>query len=222
MNWSDNIQVFNEDCMEVMKRYPDNYFDLAVVDPPYGIGASDYKRGGTQYGKAKCKSYAPKEWDNSPPPPEYFNELFRVSRDQIIWGANHFLGKNSSCFLVWDKLNGVGSGYADAELAYTSFKKAVRVFRFRWAGMLQHDMKNKEVRMHPTQKPVALYAWIYHNYAKPDFKILDTHGGSFSSAIAWHRYSKGQGEFVGVELDQEYYDAAYKRFKEQTAQLTLL
>lgn len=220
MNWSDNIQVFNEDCMEVMKRYPDNYFDLAVVDPPYGIGEFGVKNN-TRGGLSKPKDYGSKEWDNSPPSKDYIKDLGRVSKNQIIWGANHFLNKTSSCWLVWDKQNG-NNDFADCELAWTSFNTAVRKFTFRWAGMMQGDMKNKEIRIHLTQKPVALYAWIFHNYAKPDFKILDTHGGSFSSAIAWHRYSKGQGEFIGAELDKEYYDAAHKRFKEQTAQLTLL
>lgn len=218
MEWSDNIKVFNCDFREVIAKHSDNYFDLLVVDPPYGIGESG-QTNKTRSCLAYAKDYGNKKWDDKPLSQEQLTELFRVSKNQIFWGANHYLGKTSPCFLVWDKQNGNNS-FADCEIAYTSFKSAVRKFTFRWQGMLQGDMKNKEQRIHPTQKPVALYAWIFQNYAQPHFKILDTHGGSFSSAIAWHRYSKGKGEFVGVELDKEYYEAAYKRFKQQTSQLS--
>ena len=148
--------TFNEDCMTVMSRYPNKYFDLAVVDPPYGIGED----GKSNHSRGKCakpKLYTPKEWDSTPPDRDYFTELFRVSKNQIIWGANHFISRlpyDSSCWLVWDKLNG-DNDFADCELAWTSFKSAVRKYEFRWAGMLQGDMKNKENRIHPTQNPIV-------------------------------------------------------------------
>lgn len=203
--------------MEVMARYPDKYFDLAVVDPPYGIGED----GGSNHSRskiAKSKIYTPKNWDKEPPNKMYFDELIRVSKNQIIWGANHFISRipfDSSCWLVWDKENGEND-FADCELAWTSFKKAVRRYKFRWAGMLQGNMKEKEIRLHPTQKPVALYDWIFKNYASPNDKILDTHLGSGSSRIAAH---KAKIDFVGCELDKEYFDAQEKRFKDFSSQL---
>lgn len=211
--------AYNMDCMEYMKTLPDNAFDLAVVDPPYGIGASDYKRGGTQYGKslAACKVYDAKQWDNDAPSDEYFSELFRVSKNQIIFGANHFISKmpyDSPSWIVWDKQNG-DNGYADCELAWTSFKRAVRKYEFKWQGMLQGNMKNKEVRIHPTQKPVALYAWIYKNYAKQGDKILDTHLGSGSSRIA--AWDAGL-DFVGTEIDEQYFKMEEERFAKHIAQ----
>lgn len=202
-----------------MRSVPDKYFDLAIIDPPYGIGvdgASNHSRGRL----ANAKVYSAKGWDREPPPVAFFDELMRVSKNQIIWGANHFADRfksNSPCWIVWDKDNGE-SDFADCELAYASFKSAVRKFKFTWAGMLQGNMKNKEHRIHPTQKPRALYDWLLHNYAKPEFKILDTHLGSGSSAIAAHYYGV---EFVGCELDKEYYDNAVKRFELQTAQEAL-
>jgi len=210
-------QVFNEDCMEVMARYPDKYFDLAVVDPPYGIG-EDGESNHSRSKIAKAKIYTPKNWDKEPPNKMYFDELIRVSKNQIIWGANHFISRipfDSSCWLVWDKENGEND-FADCELAWTSFKKAVRRYKFRWAGMLQGNMKEKEIRLHPTQKPVALYDWIFKNYASPNDKILDTHLGSGSSRIAAH---KAKLDFVGCELDKEYFDAQEKRFKDFSSQL---
>lgn len=215
-------QAYCMDCMEGMKQFPDQYFDLAVVDPPYGIGASIYSRGGKKGGNAKCKSkeYGIKYWDIEAPPENYFFELKRVSKDQIIFGANHYISRmpfDSSCWIVWDKQNGNNS-YADCELAWTSFKSAVRKFTFRWHGMLQGNMKNKEYRIHPTQKPVALYAWIFKNYAKPGYKILDTHLGSGSSRIA--AYDAGL-DFIGFEIDKEYFDKQEERFATHSAQTSL-
>ncbi len=215
-------EVFNEDCIVGMARYPDGFFDLAIVDPPYGIGASDYKRGGTKHGKsaAACKVYDKKEWDNAVPTENYFDELKRISKNQIIWGANHFIeavNENSSCWIVWDKENG-DNMYADCELAWTSFGSAVRKVKIRWHGMLQHDMKNKEDRIHPTQKPIKLYKWLLKNYANPGDKILDTHMGSQSSRIA--AYNMGF-DYWGWELDKDYFEAGNKRFKEQTRQVQL-
>ena len=210
------IEMHNEDCMKLMKRYKDNHFDLAIVDPPYGIGESG-NTNKTRGKLAKSKDYGNKNWDLSPPKPFYFKELFRVSKNQIIWGANHFLGMTSSCWIVWDKDNGK-THFADWELAFTSFNSAVRKFKFKWQGMLQEDMKNKEKRIHPTQKPVALYKWLLTNYAKEGDKILDTHGGSGSICIACHDLKY---DLVWTELDKEYYEAAKERFENHIAQLQL-
>lgn len=214
--------VENIDCIEFMKQYPNKFFELAIVDPPYGsdniIGGYTSGKGG---GVAKQKQYHQALWTQGKPTENYFAELFRVSQNQIIWGANHFISlmpKDSSCWIVWDKLNGVGSSFADCELAWGSFDKAVRKFVYRWAGMLQGDMKNKEERVHPTQKPVALYKWLLQNYAKPGDKILDTHLGSGSSRIAAHLMGF---DFYSCEIDKDYFEAQEKRFKEQTAQQTL-
>jgi site-specific DNA-methyltransferase (adenine-specific) len=211
-------EVTNEDCMEGMARYTDKYFDLAIVDPPYGIGedGGDKKRGTKSI---KTPIYNKKNWDSEPPKIEYFNQLLRVSKNQIIWGANHFIKNipyNSSCWIVWDKDN--TGDFADAELAYTSFKSAVRIFKFRWNGMLQQNMKDKEQRIHPTQKPVALYKWLLQNYAKQGDKILDTHLGSGSSRIA--AYEMGF-DFTAFELDKEYFEAQEKRYNAHIAQLKL-
>jgi site-specific DNA-methyltransferase (adenine-specific) len=203
-----------------MSRYPDGYFDLAIVDPPYGIGeSSNDNKSRSKLGKSK--DYGSKNWDNSAPNKEYFNELTRCSKNVIIWGANHFIenipNANSSCWIVWNKENG-DNDFADCELAYSSFKTAVRKVDLRWHGMLQHDMKNKEHRIHPTQKPVALYKWILHKYAKPNDKILDTHLGSMSIAIACHDYGF---ELTGCELDPEYYEQGIKRVQNHLLQTKL-
>ncbi len=214
--WQMNI-FKNIDCMELMKEYPDKYFDLAIVDPPYGIGMDGGNIGGNNLGKAK--DYTKKQWDDKAPDKEYFNELIRVSKSQIIWGANHFISKipfDSSCWIVWDKLN--SGNFADCELAYTNFDTAVRKFEFRWNGMLQGDMKNKEIRIHPTQKPVALYKWLLHNYAKQGDKILDTHVGSASSLIACEDMGF---EYVACELDKDYYNLASERLERFKSQLRM-
>lgn len=205
--------------MELMKRYPDKYFDLAIVDPPYGIGEDGAKN--HSRGKAtKATKYTAKNWDKEPPSKQYFSELQRVSKNQIIFGANHFIElipkANSSCWLVWNKLN--TGDFADCELAWTSFNTAVRKFDFMWNGMLQGDMKNKEVRIHPTQKPRRLYEWILLNYAKGGNKILDTHLGSGSIAIACHNLGF---DLTACELDTEYYNNALKRLQQHQAQLQM-
>lgn len=212
-------EVFNTDCIEGLKQYPDNHFELAIVDPPYGINESG-QTNKTRGKIAKSKDYGNKNWDTSSPDKLYFQELIRVSKNQIVWGANHFISKipfDSSCWIVWNKDNGE-TDFADCELAWTSFKSAVRKFDFKWQGMLQGDMKNKENRIHPTQKPVKLYKWLLTNYAKEGDKILDTHLGSGSSRIA--AYDLGF-EFTGFELDEDYFIASEKRFKQHTNQLTL-
>lgn len=215
----DKTRSYNMDCMEFMRDVPDKFYSLALIDPPYGIG-EDGKSNHSRGGLTKPKLYTPKKWDNQSPSKEYFDELIRVSKNQIIWGANHFISKipfDSSCWVVWNKENG-NNDFADAELAWTSFKTAVRMFNFKWAGMFQGDMKNKEHRIHPTQKPVKLYEWLLMNYAKDVDKILDTHGGSQSSRIACFNL----GFYLDIiELDKEYYDAGNKRFEQHKTQLTL-
>jgi len=208
---------YNMDCMDGMRQFPDKFFDLAIVDPPYGIGIDGGIGGGVL---AQKSSFVKKNWDNDAPKKEYFNELFRVSKNQIIWGANHFIeriNKNSSCWIVWDKDNGKNN-FADCELAWTSFKTAVRKFTYRWQGMLQGNMKNKEIRIHPTQKPVALYTWLLNNYAKKGDKILDTHVGSASSLIACHKLGF---QYVGFEIDEDYFKAATERLEAVKSQVSL-
>lgn len=206
--------------MDYLPQFPDKFFDLAIVDPPYGIG-EDGSKNHTRTKLAKSKDYKGYTGnDLKAPDKEYFDELFRVSKNQIIWGANHFISKipyDSKCWVVWDKENGE-SDFADCELAWCSFDSAVRIFRFRWAGMLQGDMKNKEYRIHPNQKPVALYEWLISKYAKQGDKILDTHVGSASSLIACY---KNGFEYVGIEKDPTYYELANRRLEEYKSQMTI-
>lgn len=209
------------DNMELMREFPDKHFDLAIVDPPYGIGEDGSKSisRGTRPND-KWKNPKPKHYstfnDKTPPSPLYFEELARVSRHQIIWGANHFLDnipqpRNASCWLIWDKLNGA-SDFADGEMAWTSTSGAVRIFRHLWNGFQKGE---HEDRIHPTQKPVALYRWLLANYAKPGQKILDTHLGSGSIAIACH-YARLH--LTACELDEDYFAASIARIKRETAQ----
>ena len=213
------IDIILGDCMDIMPKYKDKHFDLAIVDPPYGIGEdglSNHSRGGL----AEPKLYTPKDWDKCSPSKDYFNEVIRVSKNQIIFGANHFISKipyDSSCWIVWDKDN-FGNDFADCELAWTSFDSAVRKYKFRWSGMLQEDMKNKEERIHPTQKPVKLYEWILHKYSESGQNVNDTHLGSGSIAIACHNYDIN---LVGIEIDEEYYNNAKKRVDNLTRQYKL-
>ena len=203
------------DCMDFetgLPSYPDKFFDLAIVDPPYGIGFAGFE---THYGwgRAVAKTTLHKPFfggDKEAAPESYFKELRRVSKNQIVWGANHFISRlplDSSAWIVWDKENGENP-FADCELAWTSFDTAVRKAKFKWQGMLQADMKNKESRIHPTQKPVKLYRWLLENYAKPGQLILDTHVGSASSLIACE--SMGF-DYVGFEIAPDYYAAAKNR-----------
>ena len=206
----DNIKLYNADCMDIMKEYEDNYFDLAVVDPPYGI---NFAKKHTGKGWIERES---KDWDKNAPKKEYFDELFRISKNQIIWGANYYPQYlfHSMGWIFWDK-GQRNFSLADGELAFTSFQKALRVFTFT-RGRMQSEEKNK---WHPTQKPVKLYSWIYTNYAKEGQKILDSHLGSGSNAIAAH-YAK-MGEFVSVELDEDYFKAACDRIYKETRQQDL-
>ena len=213
------MTITNEDNMELMARYEDNHFDLAIVDPPYGIDVTNQSQG-KGGGVAKKIEYKKTDWDKNAPNIEYFKELKRVSKNQIIWGANHFISKipfDSSCWIVWDKDN-AGTDFADCELAWSSFKTSVRKVKWKWSGMLQQNMKNKEQRIHPTQKPVQLYEWLLMNYAEQGQKILDTHLGSGSIAIACHNLGF---DLTACELDKDYYEAAMKRLKQHQAQLTM-
>lgn len=239
------LELHNCDNMELMAKYPDNYFDLAVVDPEYGIGESskNHKSRNTPVRQKNGKllksanpTYQRKKWDNERPKLAYFNELRRISKKQIIWGGNYFadfLPENPGR-LIWDKING-DNDFSDCEIAWTNLFDSTRIVRYMWAGMMQGktagvdilvaavqqgNKKLNEKRIHPTQKPVALYNWIYEKYAKPGFKILYTHLGSGSNAIAAH-YSENVAEFVACELDKDYYTDMLKRVKEQTAQLKL-
>ena len=216
------IQITNEDNMQLMARYEDKHFDLAIVDPPYGINASSVLSGERRKsgkGASLKSAFTKKDWDSKIPYPEYFKELFRVSKNQIIWGANYMVEHlpNSQGWVVWNKDNGT-TNFADCEIAFTSFDSATRMFTFTWNGMLQGDMKNKEVRLHSTQKPVALYKWLLDKYAKPNDKILDTHLGSGSIAIACHDYGF---DLTACELDKEYFDKAMERINNHMAQTKL-
>jgi site-specific DNA-methyltransferase (adenine-specific) len=216
-------RLYNMDCMEAMKEIPDKYFELAIVDPPYGINVGGTIGGGKPFGNSgRGKFIPPKTYkgfdDSQIPDKKYFDELFRVSVNQIIWGGNYFIEHlhNTSCVIVWDKDN--SGNFADCELAWTSFKTAVRKFKFKWNGMLQENMKDKEERQHPTQKPVKLYEWLLTRYAKPGDKILDTHVGSASSLIAC--YNMGF-DYMGFEIDKDYFDAATERINAVKSQIRL-
>lgn len=206
------MKITNEDNMELMARYPDNYFDLAIVDPPYGYGT---KKTGILNFRMEAKE---KEW-NTAPTLEYFTELIRVSKNQIVWGGNYFsclweLG--GRCFIYWHKGNPVPN-FADGELAWTSFDRNAKQFDYRYYGNLEGKTSASD-KFHPTQKPVALYKWLLDKYAKPNDKILDTHLGSGSIAIACHDYGF---DLTACELDKEYFDKAMQRINNHVAQQKL-
>jgi len=211
-----NITLYNMDCMELLKNTEDNYYDLAIVDPPY---MDVFKTDNWVETSAKQKYYKNRQntLTDKKPNEEYFNHLFRVSKNQIVWGGNYFNLPISRGWIFW--LKGLQDNYfSDGELAWTSFDRILKCFDFMWSGMLQRDMKNKEIKIHPTQKPVKLYEWLLQNYAKEGNKILDTHLGSGSIAIACNRLKY---ELTACELDTEYFEASVKRYKEQTAQIQL-
>ena len=203
-------EVYLEDCVTALKRFNDKHFDLAIVDPPYGIDITkqfeNANKVGTKSMFKQTKGIVKKDWDAEIPTAEYFDELKRVSKNQIIWGGNYFLDYlgNTKCMLIWDKMNG-GNNMADAELAWTSFDKAVRMFR------MHHFSSGYETKIHLTQKPTKLYDWILSKFANEGDLILDTHLGSGSSRIAAY---KGGFNFVGFEIDQEYYEKQEKRFND--------
>ena len=221
---SDNLSFYNGDCMELLKQTPDNYYSLALVDPPYGIGFSDYERvsSGIKV-KERYTKNGKKDWDKGIPTAEYFEQLFRVSKNQIIWGGNYFDLPPTQCFIFWYKQNPVPN-FADGELAWTSFKKPAVCIDYRYYGNLQGKTSVTDKKTHPTQKPVQLYEWILNKYANDNDKILDTHLGSGSIAIAIDKAStldKKSITFVGIELDPDYFQAAVERFKNHKRQCVL-
>ena len=201
------------DCMEVMATFPDGYFDLAIVDPPYGIRVGDNKQGmGRRKGDARA-TYKMGDWDHEAPPVEYFAQLRRVSKHQIVWGANHFIERlsiNSACWIVWDKMFSNEVSFAAAELAWTSFDSTAKKFQC-------HPLQDG--RIHPTQKPVKLYDWLLVTYAKPGMRVLDTHMGSGSIAIAAHYAGI---HLTACEIDPDYYEAAKARIARETSQQIFL
>jgi site-specific DNA-methyltransferase (adenine-specific) len=204
------VELLNIDCLQYMATLPDKAFDLAIVDPPYenkdAIGLVN-----SNGHVAHRKEYH--LFNNVMPPQEYFAELKRVSKNQIVWGGNYFGIKGG--VIAWDK---EGTAFGEGEVAICSTHHSVRFFKYTWNGMLQENMKNKENRIHPTQKPVALYDWLLRNYAKQGQRILDTHLGSGSSAIAAHYFGC---DFVGCEIDTEYFNAAKARFDRETRQVAM-
>jgi len=212
MNLTDKITITNEDNIMLMARYPDKYFDLAIVDPPYGIARFGNR---VELSNRLCKSAKLNEWDIKPSE-EYFNELFRISKFQIIWGANNFILPTTEYFLIWNKKQTV-ENFASAEYAWTNIKKPAQIFDYSIHKTMA-DRKEEGGKIHPTQKPVALYKWILDKYAKENDKILDTHLGSGSIAIACHDYGF---ELTACELDKEYYDKSIQRIKDHVAQQRL-
>lgn len=209
------------DCMELMKEFPDGHFDLAIVDPPYGIGWDRENKGMAETSSKKWKQptvanrYAQKDWDKNPPTIEYFNELMRVSRKQIIWGGNYFFLPPSGGWVVWVKGTAEGMSLSDAELAWTNAANNVKLVERLWAGFRKCE---EGQRIHPTQKPMALYQWLLETYAEPGQRILDTHLGSGSHAIACHYFG---AHLTASEIDPDYFREASARIKRETAQQTL-
>lgn len=210
--------VFNEDCVQGLKRFADNYFDLAIVDPPYGLNFGAFNRtnkdsNGNRY---KANKYHNGDWDKETPQDEYWEQLFRVSKNQIVWGGNYFPLPPTQCFIFWYKQNPVAN-FADGELAWTSFKKPALCFDYRYYGGLQGNT-SAETKIHPTQKPKQLYKWILSKFATEGQTILDTHLGSGNSAIAaWEE----KFSFTGIEINETYYKNAVNHFKIQSAQTRL-
>jgi site-specific DNA-methyltransferase (adenine-specific) len=210
------FSFYHADCMEVMRETPDKYYDLAVVDPPYGIGRDGSIKTTSKHGGRKAHAF--KGWDNETPTEQYFNELFRVSKNQIVWGANYFTKylPKSMGWIFWDKGQRICN--SDGELAFTSFEVALRVAEYNRVELL------KEGTIHPTQKPIVLYSWILSKYAKQGDKILDTHGGSMSIALAVDKANKLDNmnlSLTVIELDEEYFNAALHRFDNGQLQQTL-
>ena len=208
------LTITCEDNMQLMERYPDKYFDLAIVDPPYGIDLANMNMGigkTPKASKAKNRKWKSKDWDNETPTKEYFDELFRVSKNQIIWGGNYFDLPPCKKFIMWDKEIPDGLSFSDCEMAWTSFSGANKIFRYS-------AYKNKSEKFHPTQKPPQLYKYCLDKYAEENFKILDTHLGSGSIAIACHDY---KFELTACELDEEYFEKAKQRIINHVAQQSL-
>lgn len=197
--------LYRGDCLEAMRKMPDNDFELAIVDPPYGININSSGRLGHYGGKGK-------DWDSYLPTDEYFKELSRISKNQIVWGANYFKMNPTRCFLIWDKLQPKGVSFADCEFAWTSFNESARTFRMR------PQNADKDGRIHPTQKPVQLYKWILNNYAKEGDNILDTHHGSGSNAIACLDMGF---KITAYEIDEDYFKASCERIENAQRQQKL-
>lgn len=209
------MKITNECNMELMARYKDNHFDLAIVDPPYGIDLANMNMGignTPKASKAKNRKWKAKDWDRATPSKEYFKELFRVSKNQIIWGGNYFDLPPCNKFILWDKQIPKGLSFSDCEYAWTSFSGANKIFRYS-------AYKNKSEKFHPTQKPPSLYDYCLMNFAKEGDKILDTHLGSGSIALACHNLGY---DLTACELDKEYFEASQKRLKQHQAQLRIL
>jgi site-specific DNA-methyltransferase (adenine-specific) len=201
-------RIYCGDCLDLMKEIPDKSIDLVLTDPPYGIKENN-ERNLSRGGLAKPRDYGHFDWDNKPPKKEVFNEIFRVSQNQIIFGGNYFSLPPTSCYIVWDKKN-FGTDFADCELAWGSFNSAVRIFRYRWLGFLREDMTHKEERVHPTQKPVKLMEWCLLKYSQPGDTVLDPFLGSGTTAVACKRTGRN---FIGIEKEQKYVEIALKRLE---------
>lgn len=208
-------KVFNENCLETMKRMPDKSIDLVLTDPPYGINIANKGSVGGGSFRGKAKDFGKKDWDSNIPPKEYFDEIFRISKNQIIFGGNYFLDylHNTRCILTWYKhQDSPERTFANSEIAWTSFDENCKVYSFKWDGFIQQDMANKEERHHPTQKPVELFKMILRDYAvKNDYKtIYDPFMGSGTTALA----CKSLGlDFIGSELDKDYFEIINKRLQ---------
>lgn len=213
-------KVYNMDCLELMKEMEKQgiVVDWCITDPPYGIG-EDGKKNHSRSVLAKAQKYTEKEWDKKRIDKKYFDLIKKISKNQIIFGGNYYTDylQPSSCWIVWDKLNG-DNDFADCELAWCSLNKSVRKFDYRWAGMLQGNMKDKEIRIHPTQKPLPLFVWILNNYTKEGDTIFDPFMGSFTTAVACHKMGR---KFLGAELDKEYFDKGSKRLAQVQSQLSM-
>jgi site-specific DNA-methyltransferase (adenine-specific) len=203
MKITEKITITNEDCMDLLRRTPDKFYQLAIIDPPYGINISS---------NPIRQKHKKKNWDSEIPNKEYFDELFRVSENQIIWGGNYFIDylNNTQCFIIWDKKQPENFSLAMCELAWTSMQSPAKIFRY--------SVLTEQDKIHPTQKPVALYKWVLDKYAKQGDKILDTHLGSGSIAIAAHDYGF---ELTACELDVDYYNKAIERIKNHISQIKL-
>jgi len=218
------IELHNVDCLPFMKQCEDKQFDLAIVDPPYGIGIHkmNYTQS-TKGGVAKRRDYSSvTDWDSAIPTKEYFDELQRISKNQIVWGGNYFteILPPTKGWILWDKRTEqkYNNDFADGEMAWTSFDKPLRIYRYLWSGMLQGNMKDKQQRIHPTEKPKQLYKWILDNYAEKGSKIIDTYLGSGSIALACDELKY---DLVGIEISKEYFDKANKRLDIARRQQTL-
>lgn len=216
-------KIINADCLDILKQLPDKCIDLVLTDPPYGIDVIDSHYDGRIKRSNNCCAesgqYKKSDWDKKIPTREIFEQIFRVSKNQIIFGGNYFIEylHNSNCWIVWDKLNG-SNCFADCELAWTSFKTAVRKYEFLWSGMLQQNMQKKEKRIHPTQKPADLFGQILRDYSKENDLVLDCFSGSGTTAVACHNLKR---RFICIEKDKDYYELSLKRLKEHQRQQML-